>query len=162
MAFLELTLIPPCVACREAESTREKEVRKGLLVIATKAALAEQELHVNSLQADAQRLGSLTVGISGHMGEPHIYTFACAQPTGFMHEQIVGFGPSRLCEHGSPWGGSKQDLKLCRGVGLREEWEDGPAFQAVRKKQKDLAQQRERIESCRKVALAQTCLPRLP
>ncbi len=36
---------------------------------------------------------------------------------------------------------------------MREEWEDGPAFQALKKKQHALQQQRERIEACRKVTL---------
>ena len=55
--------------CREAEAVKAKETRRGLLLIATKAALAEQELALTQLHTDGQRLGNLTVGISGHLGD---------------------------------------------------------------------------------------------
>lgn len=55
--------------CREAEASREKETRSGLLMIATKAALAEQELLTARLQSESQRLGNLTIGMAGHLGQ---------------------------------------------------------------------------------------------
>lgn len=55
-------------SCREAEAAREKETRSGLLMIATKAALVEQELQTAHLHSDSQRLGSLTLGMAGHLG----------------------------------------------------------------------------------------------
>lgn len=48
---------------------REKETRSGLLMIATKAALAEQELFTARLHGESQRLGNLTIGMAGHLGE---------------------------------------------------------------------------------------------
>ena len=54
--------------CREAEASKEKETRSGLLMIATKAALAEQELLTARLHSESQRLGNLTIGMAGHLG----------------------------------------------------------------------------------------------
>ena len=54
--------------CREDEALREEETRGGLLMIATKAALAEQELLTARLHSESQRLGNLTIGMAGHLG----------------------------------------------------------------------------------------------
>lgn len=54
---------------REAEAKREKQTREGLLVIATKAALAEQELMTARLHEEGRRLGALTTIVGGHLGE---------------------------------------------------------------------------------------------
>lgn len=139
--------------CREAEALKEREMRSALLAIATKAALAQQELHTINMQRDGQRLGTVTIGISGHMGM--IWPWIRINSPGLdMPREYWELKTQAYPKHRTTTVGWLEKLRcwICPCIaGLKEDWEDGPSFQTLRKKQQGLAQQREHIEFFRKV-----------